>query len=143
MPFRNFILATSAAALLCLSSLGATAGVIEDRKANFKANNASMKVIAGALSSGDFDTITAQAQKIADWARVMPVYFPEGSGDGTSARPEIWTDFAGFKTAAEANYNAAQTLITVAANQDADAARAALQAIGASCKSCHQKFKSW
>jgi len=143
MPFRKILFATSAAALISLSSLGASAGVVEDRKANFKANNASMKAIAAALSSGDFATITAEATRIAAWAEVMPDYFPEGSGTGTSAKPAIWTDFAGFKDAAEANYNAAQELITVAAKQDADAAREALQAIGASCKSCHQKFKSW
>jgi len=140
--FRTIILASSAATLVGLSGLGANAGVIEDRKANFKANNASMRAIAAALGSGDFDTVTAEAKKIAAWAEVMPDYFPEGSGEGTSARPEIWTDFVGFKDAAEANYDAAQTLITVAAKQDADAAGQALQAIGATCKSCHQKFKS-
>lgn len=147
MPFtksiRNIILASSTATLIGLSSLGASAGVVEDRKANFKANNASMRAIAAALGSGDFDTVTAEAKKIAAWAEVMPDYFPEGSGEGTSARPEIWTDFVGFKDAAEANYYAAQDLITVAAKQDADSAGKALQAIGATCKSCHQKFKSW
>ena len=143
MPFRTTILAAGAAALIGLSSLAATAGVIEDRKANFKANNASMRAIAAALGSGDFDTITAEAAKIAAWAEVMPDYFPEGSGEGTSAKPEIWSDFIGFKDAAEDNYNAARDLITVAAKQDADSAREALQAVGATCKSCHQKFKSW
>lgn len=143
MPFRKIILAGSAATLIGLSSFGASAGAIEDRKANFKANNASMRAIAAALGSGDFDTITAEAKKIAAWAEVMPEYFPEGSGEGTSARPEIWTDFIGFKDAAEANFYAAQDLITVAAKQDAASAQEALQAIGATCKSCHQKYKSW
>ena len=143
MPIRTFLFAGCAAALISLSSLGASAGVIEDRKANFKANNASMRAIAAALGNGDFDTITAEAKKIAAWAEVMPDYFPEGSGEGSSARPEIWTDFVGFKDAAEANYYAAQDLITVAAKQDAASAREALQAIGATCKSCHQKYKSW
>jgi hypothetical protein len=72
MPFQKFILATGAAALITLSSLGASAGVIEDRKANFKANNASMRAIAAALGSGDFDTITAEAKKIAAWAELTP-----------------------------------------------------------------------
>lgn len=143
MPFRKIILAGSAALLIGLFSLGASTGVVEDRKANFKANNASMRAIAATLGSGDFDTITAEAKKIAAWAEVMPDYFPEGSGEGTSARPEIWTDFISFKDAAEANFYAAQDLITVAAKQDADSAQEALQAIGTTCKSCHQRFKSW
>lgn len=122
----------------------ADAGVVEDRKANFKANNASMRAIGAAINSGDFATVKTEAEKIAAWAMVMPDYFPEGSGGaGTSARPEIWSDFIGFKDAAEANYYAAEALINAAAKQDGDAAREALQAIGASCKACHQKYKSW
>jgi len=143
MPLRTFILAATTTTMIGLTGFGAMAGVIEDRKANFKANNAAMRAIAAALSSGDFDTIAAEAGKIAAWAEVMPDYFPEGSDAGTSARPEIWPDFSGFKDAAEANHSAARDLITVAANQDADAAQQALQTLGASCKSCHQKFKSW
>ena len=64
----------------------------------------------------------------------MPDYFPEGSGAGTSAKPAIWSDFVGFKDAAEANYYAAQDLIAAAAKQDAKAAGEALQAVGGTCK---------
>ena len=135
--------AALAALVIGVSSLSASAGVIEDRKANFKANNASMRAIGTALSFDDFEAVTSEAEKIAAWAMVMPDYFPEGSGAGTSAKPAIWSDFIGFKDAAEDNYNAARDLITVAAKQDADSAREALQAVGATCKSCHQKFKSW
>ena len=140
---KTTVSAAAAALIIGVSALSATAGVIEDRKANFKANNLSMRAISAALSADDFETVASEAEKIAAWAMIMPDYFPEGSGEGTSARPEIWTDFVGFKDAAEANYNAAQNLITVAAKQDADSAREALQAIGATCKACHQKFKSW
>ena len=133
----------AAATLISITTFTANAGVIEDRKANFKANNASMRAIGAAIGAGDFETVTREAEKIAAWAVVMPDYFPEGSGEGTSAKPAIWTDFIGFKDAAEANYNAAEALITAAAKQDAQAAGEALQAIGGTCKGCHQKFKSW
>ena len=138
-------LAAAVGVIGVLSVLGtAHAGVVEDRKANFKANNASMRAIGAAIGSGDFDTIKSEAEKIAAWAMVMPDYFPKGSGGaGTSARPEIWTDFVGFKDAAEANYFAAEALINAAAKQDGASAREALQTIGATCKACHQKFKSW
>ena len=133
----------AAAILIGTTAFGANAGVVEDRKANFKANNASMRAIGAAIGGGDFETVTREAERIAAWAMVMPDYFPEGSGEGTSAKPAIWTDFIGFKDAAEANYYAAQELIAAAAKQDADAAGEALRAIGGTCKGCHQKFKSW
>ena len=133
----------AAAILIGTTAFVANAGVVEDRKANFKANNASMRAIGAAIGAGDFGTVTREAERIAAWAMVMPDYFPEGSGEGTSAKPAIWTDFIGFKDAAEANYYAAQELIAAAAKQDADAAGEALRAIGGTCKGCHQKFKSW
>ena len=141
---RNTTLSAAiAAAIIGFSSLSASAGVIEDRKANFKANNASMRAIGAALSFDDFEAVASEAQKIAAWAMVMPDYFPEGSGEGTSAKPAIWSDFIGFKDAAEANYNAAEALIAAAQKQDSAQAGAALKALGATCKACHQKFKSW
>ena len=133
----------AAAILIGTTAFVANAGVVEDRKANFKANNASMRAIGAAIGGGDFETVTREAERIAAWAMVMPDFFPEGSGEGTSAKPAIWTDFIGFKDAAEANYYAAQELIAAAAKQDADAAGEALRAIGGTCKGCHQKFKSW
>ena len=133
----------AAAILIGTTAFVANAGVVEDRKANFKANNASMRAIGAAIGAGDFGTVTREAERIAAWAMVMPDYFPEGSGEGTSAKPAIWTDFVGFKDAAEANYYAAQELIAAAAKQDTDAAGDALRAIGGTCKGCHQKFKSW
>lgn len=126
-----------------LFALPASAGVIEDRKANFKANNISMRAIGAALSADDFDSVAGEAAKIASWAMVMPDYFPEGSGEGTSAKPAIWSDFVGFKDAAEANYYAAEDLITAAEKKDSALAGEALRALGATCKACHQKFKSW
>ena len=133
----------AAAILIGTTAFVANAGVVEERKANFKANNASMRAIGAAIGGGDFETVTREAERIAAWAMVMPDYFPEGSGEGTSAKPAIWTNFIGFKDAAEANYYAAQELIAAAAKQDADAAGEALRAIGGTCKGCHQKFKSW
>ena len=112
----------AAAILIGTTAFVANAGVVEDRKANFKANNASMRAIGAAIGGGDFETVTREAERIAAWAMVMPDYFPEGSGEGTSAKPAIWTDFVGFKDAAEANYYAAQELIAAAAKQDAEAA---------------------
>lgn len=144
MSKRSIFSAVLTAALLGMACLPASAGVIEDRKANFKANNASMRTIGGALGAGDFATIAAEAQKIADWAAVMPDYFPEGSGTGdTSARPAIWENFEGFTAAAKANHDAALTLLAAAEAGDVNAAKGALGEVGGTCKACHQQFKGW
>ena len=106
MPVRTFLSAALFTAVSMAASMAATADVIEERKANFKASNASMRAMGAALGSKDFAVITAEAQKIADWATVMPDYFPEGSGSGnTSAKATIWEDFAAFKARDQSIWN--------------------------------------
>ena len=144
MPVRTFLSAALFAAVSIAVSLPTAADVIEERKANFKANNASMRAMGAALGAKDFAAITAEAQKIADWAVVMPDYFPKVSGSGnTSAKAAIWEDFAAFKASAQANHNAALVLIAAAEAQDMAATKNALGQLGGSCKACHQKFKGW
>ena len=120
----------------------AQADLIAERKANFKANAAAMKAINAALGGGDFDTVITQATTIANWARVMPTYFPENSDSGdTKARADIWMDFDGFKSRASANEQAALTLISSAKNGDVSATIGAFKTLGGTCKSCHDNFK--
>ena len=144
MPFRTFLSAALFAAVSMAASLPAAADVIEERKANFKASNASMRAMGAALGAKDFVVITAEAQKIADWATVMPDYFPEGSGSGnTSAKATIWEDFAAFKASAKANHDAALMLIAAAEAEDMTTTKNALGQLGGTCKACHQQFKGW
>ena len=127
---------------MIFSPFVAQADVIAERKANFKANAAAIKAINAALGGGDFDTVITQATTIADWARVMPDYFPENSDSGdTKARADIWMDFDGFKSRASANEQAALTLISTAKTEDVSATFGALKALGGTCKSCHDNFK--
>ncbi|MGA1186756.1 MAG: c-type cytochrome [Candidatus Puniceispirillaceae bacterium] len=144
---RSILRLRSAIGLVIFSSMissavVAQADVIAERKANFKANAAAMKAINAALGGGDFDTVITQATTIADWARVMPDYFPENSDSGdTKARADIWMDFDGFKSRASANEQAALTLISTAKTGDVSATIGALKALGGTCKSCHDNFK--
>ena len=89
---------------LIFSSLIAKVDVIAERKANFKANAVAMKAIHAVLGGGDFDAAITQAKIIANWAKVMPDYFPENSDIGdTKARADIWMDFDGFQSRASTN----------------------------------------
>ena len=142
--FRSF--SSWSCAVTCLTiglvSLPATADVIADRKANFKANGAAMKTIAAAIGGSNRDLINAEAKKIAAWAAQIPAYFPEGSENGdTKARAEIWFDFADFTSKAKANEDAANALVKAAAIGDPSAMIAGLKNLGASCKACHSTYK--
>ena len=93
--------------------------------------------------AGDFDSAISQATTIANWARVMPDYFPENSDIGdTKVRADIWMDFDGFKSRAPANEKAALSLISTAKTSDVSATIGALKPLGGSCKSCHNNFKN-
>jgi len=131
--------------VVCLVATGfgtANADIIADRKAGFKRNADSMKAIAAAIGSGDYQTIINRAEGIASWANKIPSYFPEGSDSGdTKARAEIWFEFDAFKAKAKANETAARTLVTAAKSGDQGAMMAGLKNLGASCKSCHSNFK--
>ena len=130
---------------VCIVATGfgtANADIITDRKAGFKGNADSMKAIAAAIGSGDYQTVISRSEGIASWASKIPSYFPEGSDSGdTKARAEIWFEFDAFKAKAKANKTAAQILITAAKSGDQGAMMAGLKNLGASCKSCHSDFK--
>lgn len=67
--------------------------------------------------------------------------FVAGSEKGTGAKPEVWTDAAGFKAAQE-KFEGAVDKLSVAANSgDLDKVRVAFGDVGASCKACHDAYK--
>lgn len=59
----------------------------------------------------------------------------------SEAKPEIWSDAAGFK-AAQDKFNQAMTKLTAAADSgDLDKVRTAYGDVGASCKACHDSYR--
>ena len=117
------------------------AGVVEDRKANFKNNVTILKAIKGQIQAGNFDSIAAGGQRIADWASQMPDFFPQGS-ESKGALKAIWMDFDDFRAKAEANRQAALKLQAAAGTADAGKIMAAVQGLSGTCKSCHQSYKA-
>ena len=146
MRHRHFRIALASIIAVSLSAAalahsGAT-GIVKERMDRFARSKDNLKAIETYLRSGDFDAIVPQAEEIRDWAAEMPDYFPEGSNQKPSAAaPEIWTNFHGFKTAAQTHYEAADGLVSAAMSKDADATMAAFSATAATCKSCHQSFR--
>lgn len=122
--------------------------IVEARQGKLKEMGKAMKAAADSFKSGapDAKVIRASAALIADHAPQLPSWFPAGTAAGgalkTSAKPEIWSDHAGFTKAAADLAAAAKNFQTVAAGNDFGATAKAMGALGGTCKGCHEKFKA-
>jgi cytochrome c556 len=127
--------------------LGASLAVVasdayQDRHMAMEQINDAMKPLGAiAKKQAPFDAavVKASATTIADNLKKAAGLFPAGSGGGESlAKPEIWTDAAGFDKAMQDAHAAAVALQSVS---DEGAYRPALGALGQSCKGCHDKYR--
>jgi cytochrome c556 len=99
-----------------------------------------MKPVAQA--KGDPASLKDAAAALAAWAPTITSQFPPGTETGheTKARPEIWSDRAGFEKAAADFTKAAQGLAE-AAKRDGATFAAAYQATGEACLGCHRPYR--
>lgn len=68
--------------------------------------------------------------------------FAAGTQGNSSAKPEIWSDAAGFK-AAQQKFEAAVVQLSAAADSgDLNKLRSAAGDVGASCKACHDSYRA-
>ena len=101
----------------------------------------------GAMAEGKMPFNAAEAKKRAERvAFLVPMLkeaFPaDSNGVGhTSAKPEIWTDTAGFSKALQLLIDKSAALAVAADSGDADKIKTAVQETGKACKNCHDKFK--
>ena len=118
------------------------ADAFQDRHMAMEAVGDAMKPLgAMAKKAAPFDAavVKASATTIADNLKKAQGLFPAGSGGGESrAKPEVWTDAAGFEKGMKDSYAAAVALQSVS---DEAAFGPALGALGGSCKSCHDKYR--
>ncbi len=142
---------TAALALLVapVAALAQATGVkaIEARQANFKALARAFKTINDELKGArpSVDVLRRAAAELSVAAQRIPGGFPAGSGPETGAKTEalaaIWTNRAGFTEAANRNIAAARALEAAAASGDLARIRAATDAVGPTCKGCHDSFR--
>ena len=144
----------AAVGLLCLgggaSAQGArtpAADIVEARQAAMLLSGVAVNSIKAAVDAGQ--PIASQrfaTRALARWAHAVPGAFPAGSGAEagvrTTAKPEVWSDRAGFEAKAADYAAAADRLAELAAGDDAAAFSAQLAVVRASCQSCHDAYKS-
>ena len=134
---------------------GAAAAKGPDAAATIQARVAAMRGQGGAMRSigeqarsatPDAAALKAAAAKLKTSADQLPSWFPKGtgpeSGQTTRAKPEIWTDAAGFAAASKALRDEAAKLDGLAAGSDMAAVQAQLGAVNRACSGCHAKYRA-
>ena len=124
------------------------APVIQQRQANYKQMAAAVKGINDQLRSGspDLAAIRPRAALLANYGVQVLRWFPRGSGPQagtrTRARPEIWSDWAGFERAGARLLVAARAVNRAAQGGDIAAVRAAMPALTRACSGCHDDYRA-
>ncbi|MFN0186075.1 MAG: c-type cytochrome [Aquabacterium sp.] len=93
-----------------------------------------------------FDAAAAQANMVivSDLAKLPFTAFGEGTDKGmpNRAKPEIWKEAAKFKAAADKMAGEVDKLNAAAKTGNLDAIKAAVGAVGGTCKACHDDFRA-
>lgn len=145
----HFILA--AAALLGTTAAVAQeltgADAIKARQASYRETGTAYKAINDELrkdAPGHFALASSARQIAANLPQVVSL-FPAGSGPEagvkTKAKPAIWTNRATFERANAAAVQQANALVAATRATDVAAMRLQLQALGKTCKACHDQFR--
>jgi cytochrome c556 len=121
---------------------------ITARQAHMKANGAAAgdfaKILKGeapydaAVVKAALDNVAAKS-KASDDIKAWDAASSKGDKVKTYAKPEVWSDAAGFEKAYQAYVKATADL---AATQDEASFKTAFAAWGGSCKGCHEKFRA-
>lgn len=150
MSYKKFLVLAAVAGGLGAGAVMAASPqqTIQARQANFKVIGKSFK---GMLDEGrkpapDINVYRVNADALAKAATKITGHFPKGTGPEagvkTSALPAIWAKPGDFKAAAAKLVAASAKLNTAAKSGNLDATKAALMAVGPTCKGCHDQFKA-
>ena len=98
---------------------------------------------AGEQSGADVKPYATGAEAMVKWAMQYTALYPDGTqtGHDTKAKPEIWSDRAGFEKADAAFVSAAEKLAEAAKSGDKAAFAAAFTTTTQSCGGCHRNYK--
>ena len=119
--------------------------VVAGRQAAFDLMGSTVDGMKAVVTDGkSVKPLEYSAKAIVAWAKAIPAEFPVGteSAHGTKAKPEIWSDSAGFTKAAGDLQAAADKLVTLAAADDKDGFKAGFEALGKTCGACHRVYRA-
>lgn len=141
LTFPGLIAASLFIAAQAPAHQGAT-GIVKERMDAFKASQQHLKSVITAAKTDEFEQVEKLARQLAEWGRAMPDYFPADSAHPPSeAAPAIWQDFSGFSAAVDRFTRSSIQLATAGEAKDRKAVFTAIEAVAASCKSCHSDYR--
>ena len=147
---KKLVLFSVTAAALCSAALAqrpSAASTIQARQGHYKQMAGALKGISDQVRSGspNLAQIRPRAALLADRSVHVLAWFPRGTGPETGvrtrARPEIWSNAAGFRHAGATFVVAARALNSAAQAGDLARIRAALPAVQRACGACHDDFR--
>ncbi|MFT3905834.1 MAG: cytochrome c [Steroidobacteraceae bacterium] len=117
------------------------------RKAVFTVIGGNFGSIGGVLQGrSDFDAnVKKRAERTAYLATLVADAFPDVSRTGnTRARPEVWSDQAGFAKATQDLVDASNALVAVLNKDNSNSAafKEAAGRVGQACKGCHDAYRT-
>lgn len=120
-----------------------TAVQVKYRQDVYQAIGGHMGAIVGILREGiRQEDLALHARGLAALANVTPALFPEGSlNEKSDALPKIWEDRADFDQKVSDFVKAADGFAAAAGSGDMSQVGPAIQALGGSCKGCHDNYK--
>lgn len=112
------------------------------RAAYFLSTQAVGQIKAATEEGGDLRRAEAGGRMLANWAKVLPTMFPEGSNvEGTRALDTVWSDRAGFEARAADYQQAASEVARIAAEGNREETAKAFMAMAATCHACHTAYR--
>jgi len=133
---RKTILAGIALVFVAGTALAGAHGSLSDQRVK------AMKGVGGAMKAiaeGKGDA-TENAKKANMLLSGMLELFPEGSVE-YRAKPNIWTDWAGFEAAMNKSVAASEALVAASMTKDFGTTMGALKELGGTCKGCHTDYR--
>lgn len=149
--FRTLLLALAFAATVenaTSQTRNSAAAVVTSRQAGFKDIGRSAKILTvGARQSApNMAQIAVETARVAALANQSAKWFPRGSGPSsgitTSAGANIWTEPAKFNSALQQFRSAARAADQAARTGNAAAFASQWRKVGATCKACHDVFRT-
>ncbi|MCW1951348.1 MAG: cytochrome c [Octadecabacter sp.] len=101
--------------------------------------------ILGGMAQGKIDYNPEMAQTAADNFLALAnisqaTYWPEGTAEGTKAKPEIWDNMDDFMSKADDLAFEAEAMAD-AAGTDLASLQGAMQGLGGTCSACHREYR--
>jgi cytochrome c556 len=119
--------------------------IIATRQAGYDVVQGNLSAMKAAVASGaSVKPLADGAKGFVSWGNVIPSLFPAGTETGhkTKAKPEIWSDTAGFQKDAANFVAAAQKLETLADADDKAGFAAQFKVVGEACGACHRGYRA-